>query len=71
MSKYLDILVSSSCSGENLQALVTASITFVYTDVGERIQGCIGRCVGRGRGIWKRMRLLTRLVCWCSFHDTI
>lgn len=51
MSKYLDILVSSSWSRENLQALVTASITFVYTDVGERIQGCIGRCVGRGRGI--------------------
>lgn len=71
MSKYLDILVSSSWSRENLQALVTASITFVYTDVGERIQGCIGRCVGRGRGIWKCMKLLTRLICWCSFRDII
>lgn len=49
MSKYLDILVSSSWSGENLQTLVITSITFVYTDVGERIQGSVGRCVGRGR----------------------
>lgn len=71
MSKYLDILASSSWSGENLQTLAIASITFVCTDVGERIQGCVGRCVGRGRGIWKCMKLLTRLVCLCSFNDTI
>lgn len=63
MSKYHDILVNWSWSGENFQTLVIASITFVFTDVGGRIQGCIGRCVGRGRGICKCMKLLMKLVC--------